>query len=221
MIEEEPRSSLLAWVVGTGIALVLTVGASGYIIANPGLLSGLFGEEPAPVSPVTSANGSPPAPPRVPAPHTKHYENMFFSFDYPEEFAIESELTNVAIDENGGRIDAFGSSEITLVATGDASPYRIKVTSRLNKDHRDPALTTMDARESFSARPERGPNDSFQDITVGLLPAYKDFSSGRIHIGVPSSYLDYDVEIVWSEGSGQKSTANSLLGAIEDSFSPR
>ena len=212
----------MAWIVSAGIFLVVTMSAAGYIIANPESLYRLFGGSAPKTAPVAIENGSPERPTeRVQPPHTKHYANLFYQFDYPEEFTVTDEIVNARRTADGGKEDAFGTTEVTLTATTSEGTYVIKVGSALNADHADPANAALAAKTAFAARPDRGPNDSFQDITIGVLPAYKDFTTGRIHIGIPSDYLNYSAEIVWKADQGVKGVANSYLGVFEDSFATK
>ena len=218
MDQEAHEHSLITWVVAVGIVLVVVFAVSGYIIANPESLYRVFGgKQPAAAVPVTAVNGTAAAAQHEPAPHTKHYANIFFEFDYPENFVITDELVNATRD-TAGTTEVFGSAHVTLSATGTDGVYRIHVTSRVGAQHKSVAQKVSEAKQEFFIRPDRGPNDSYQDITVTGKQAYKNFTSGYISIGIPTDNLNYSAEIDWDPQTGARGTANSYLGILEDSF---
>lgn len=221
MEQESHERSLIAWVVGLGVLLVIVVGASGYVIANPESMYRLFGGTvPTAKEPVKVVNGPVAVIHEQPA-HTKHYASIFFEFDYPENFVIVSELINATRTPTGESMELFGSAEVLLVATGTTGTYSLRITSTVNTYHVSVEEASRIAKEAFSARPDRGANDSFQDITVVDRPAYKNFTEDRIHIGIPTGNLNYSVEMAWDPALSMRSTANNYLGTIEDSFTAK
>lgn len=218
MEQEAHERSLITWVIVLGVLLVIVVGASGYVIANPEGLYRLFGGKvPTTVQPITTVNGPAPVLP-VRAANTKHYENIFFEFDYPENFVITDELVNATRTSSGDTLEVFGSANVILTATGTDGAFTIRVFSEVNADHTGVAEASAQAKEAFSTREGRGANDSFQDITIVSRAAYKYFSDGHIHLGIPTLNLNYSAEITWDTQSGVRSTANNYLGVLEDSF---
>jgi len=216
----QQEHSLITWVVALGILLIVVVSASAYVIANPESFYSLFGGKAPEVQPVTAVNGTPVVTHEQPA-NTKHYTNTFFEFDYPEAFTITDELVNATRTPDGVPIERFGSATITLTATTSDGVYTLHITSEVNTDHQSISDAALMAKNAFSARPDRGANDSFQDITIGDQPAYKDFTGNRIHLGIPSLNLNYSAEMLWGTQGGTRSTANNYLGVIEDSFKPK
>lgn len=219
MEPETPNDySLITWIVVLGICLIVISGASAYVLANPDSLFALFGKKaPAPVAPVTVVNGTPTTSHEQSA-HTKHYANIFFEFDYPDNFTISSESVGTKHVADGTQQDTFGSTEILLTSASSSEVYTMKITSRENTEHLSTLDTTIKVKENFFSRPDRGPNDSYQDITVQDHSAYKYFSTELIHVGIPSDNLNYSFEITWVKESGVRGIANNYLGVIEDSF---
>lgn len=215
--------SLIKWIVVLGICLIVIAGASAYILANPESLYSLFGWKtsksvPAPITTVNGASVSP----HEQAPHTKHYTNIFFEFDYPDNFTITNESVVTTHEGDNTKKDTFGSTEITLTASSSANEsYEIKITSVQNSEHTSALDETIKAKNDFFARPDRGANDSYQDITVSNHSAYKYFSNGKVHVGIPSDNLNYAFEITWIDEHGVRGIANSYLGVLEDSFTPK
>lgn len=219
MEQEAHERSLITWVVGLGVLLVIVVGASGYVIANPESMYRLFGGT-VPIAakdPVKAVNGPVAVIKEQPA-HTKHYASIFFEFDYPENFVIVSELINATRTPSGESSELFGSAEVLLSSTGTDATYTLRVTSTVNQGRISVEDASRIAKDAFSSRPDRGANDSFQDITVIDRPAYKNFTGDRIHIGIPTGNLNYAAEMTWDPAFGVRSTANNYLGIIEDSF---
>lgn len=218
MEQESQERSLITWIVVLGILLVVVVGASGYVIANPESIYKLFGGTVPPAAePVKVVNGLSTTVHTQPA-NTKHYANIFFEFDYPSNFVITSELVNATRTASGSTEERFGSAEVILAATGTGATYTLRVVSAVNSDHMSVEDASRTAKEAFSSRPDRGANDSFQDITVVDRPAYKDFTDGSINIGVPTGNLNYSIEMTWDPALGVRSTANNHIGILEDSF---
>ena len=209
--------SFITWLVTIGILLVIIVSVSTYVIANPDGLSGLFGGKKHLATPIVELNGSP-NPVIARLPHTKHYSNIFFEFDYPEIFSITSEHVNTAHTVNEGGKDQFGVAEVVLQATGTDGVYTIRVTSEANYSHIDYFQAEKSAKELFSSRPEKGPNDSFQNVTVGSQPAYKELSSDTIRLILPTENLNYFAEIHWPVSTGVRGIASGFLGIIEDTL---
>lgn len=221
MEQETKERSLITWIVVLGVFLVIVVGASGYVIANPESLYELFGgTTPPPTQPVKAVNG-PVATVHTQPANTKHYASIFFEFDYPANFVVTSELINATKTPSGGTEERFGSAEVILSATGTGATYTLRVTSTVNADRTSVEDASRRAKESFSSRPDRGANDSFQDITVVDRPAYKNFTSSSINIGIPTGNLNYYAEMTWDPASGVRSTANNYIGVLEDSFTAK
>ncbi len=217
MDQEEHGRSLVTWVVVVGTLLVIIAAASGYVIANPESLYELFGAKAPVTTPITNVNGPAPVVHTQPA-HTKHYSSIFFEFDYPENFSITSELINATRTEDGNSRELFGSAVVILTATGTDGTYTLKINSEVNSERIGVEEASSKAKESFGARPDRGANDSFQNITVVDRPGYKYFTEGKIHIGIPTMNLNYATEITWDTVSGTRATANGYIGTLEDSF---
>lgn len=216
MDQENQESSLITWVVIIGILLTIIVAVSAYVIANPESTAQLFGHKTLNIKPVVSTNGETTTPEHLQPPHTKHYANIYFEFDYPDNFTVTDELINKKRTENGDE-EEFGSTEITLTATSTEGTYVMKISSLSNAEHTSNAQLTKNAKEEFFSRTNNGANDSFQDITVIDRPGYKYFTAGHIHLGIPTEILLYSADITWDPSIGA-STANSYLGVIEDSF---
>lgn len=221
MDQETQNSSLITWIVVVGIFLVVVISGSAYVIANPESIYRLFGgTTPVATAPVVAMNG--PAPVHEQTAHTKHYANIFYEFDYPDTFTITSELVNSTHAGDGTPVTQFGSSEIvfTTASTSDEH-YTLRITSLVNANHRSPVDAVKDAEATFNSRPERGANDSFQDISSGDVPAYKEFTAEHIYVGIPTQNLNFTLEMLWGTSTGVKSTGNNYLGIIEDSFTAK
>lgn len=217
MDQEEHGHSLVTWIVVVGTLLVVIAATSGYVIANPERLYGLFGSKAPTTAPIANVNGPAPAVHTQPA-HTKHYSSIFFEFDYPENFSVVSELINATSTADGNTRELFGSAVVILTATGTDGTYTLRINSEVNSERIGVEEASSKAKESFGARPDRGANDSFQNITVVDRPGYKYFTEGRIHIGLPTMNLNYATEITWNSVIGSRAVANGYIGVLEDSF---
>lgn len=210
---ESHSNTLITLLILFGVVLILGVGGAAYFLS-------------APSTPTIASNGSSGATTGNESTGGRvkwqkgHYANLFYEFDYPDIFKITRESISADHTEDASGNDQFGTTQVTLSGTKEASDggYEITVKTRQNSTKTAPEQFIADAKDEFFKETTHGQNDAFQLMNIGGKDAYREYTQGAITIGIPTRNLIHELHITWVPTTGSPETADEYLSALTDSY---